>query len=123
MRYDAQMQRTEAGATSPNLEAFEHAMANARRAESDLPSADLLLRAMRLFLRISSLPHEGEIEVFVAIDGSIELTAFGGDSQLIVEIADDSVEMLVKRLSSGEVVVSEAISSEDDIERWFERAA
>lgn len=123
MPYHCGMHRTEHESAIPNLEAFEHAMANARQAESDVPSAELLLRAMRLYERIASLPHEGEIEVFVAADGSIELMAFGSGSQLVLEVANESVQMLVKRLPSGEVTWTEAVTSENDIERWLERAA
>ena len=123
MRYDSPMHRTDGDAIAFKLEAFEHAMANARRSESDLPSADALLRAMRLCQTLVAMPHDGEIEVFIAADGGIELIAFAADSQLILEVTGESLELLVKSVSTGDVLLSEARATEKDVERWVERAA
>jgi hypothetical protein len=71
------------------------------------------------------LPGADELDVFVCDDGTIEITAFTGTRQLTIDVSPDgaTLQLVVQRAHSGEILDSRPTATESEVIEWLERAA
>lgn len=114
------MSQTETPAPT-DIEAFQSALELAEQNECDAPESALLLRALKVYRILQTA--DAVADVYVAEDGTIELSAEGNAYHLTVVVERARLALLVTQRRSGEAVVADDHASEDQILEWVAKAA
>jgi hypothetical protein len=107
------------------IERLGRALEEALEYGSDEPTARAFWLAAQLLRQVTAHAIGESVDVSVAEDGSISITAFRGHRQLILDIppSGKKVSLVVQDSISGEIVASSPQATESDVAYWVERAA